>query len=236
VPEGWRPAPDSTVRVAARLRNGAPLVVERSFGRGRVLAFLTTAAPTWNNWARNPSFVVAVQDLQAFLAQRPGGGESRLVGAPLELQLDPARYQPQVGFGSPQAGAGAASAVVAALTSEGTLAASLAHTDLSGYYEARLLHTDGSGETRRWAVNVDAAEGDLTVLGAPQLAARLKGVKYRYDEAAAFQSAADDLAGYNLSEAVLYGLVLLLLAEQILAWSASYHPPRRHALRQGGAA
>ncbi len=43
-----------------------------SFGKGRVVAFLTTAAPTWNNWARNPSFVVAMQDLQAYLSQRPG--------------------------------------------------------------------------------------------------------------------------------------------------------------------
>ena len=34
VPEGWRPPPDSTVRVAARLRNGAPLVVERQFRQG----------------------------------------------------------------------------------------------------------------------------------------------------------------------------------------------------------
>ncbi len=99
VPEGWRPPPDSTVRVAARLRNGAPLVVERSFGKGRVMAFLTTAAPAWNNWARNPSFVVVVQDLQAYLSQRPGDEEqSRLVGSPLELRLDPAVYQPQVRF------------------------------------------------------------------------------------------------------------------------------------------
>ncbi len=83
VPKGWRPPPDSTFRVAARLRNGDPLVVERSFGKGRVLAFLTTAAPTWNNWARNPSFVVVVQDLQAYLAERPADQErSRLVGSP----------------------------------------------------------------------------------------------------------------------------------------------------------
>ena len=77
VPDGWRPPPDSTVRVAARLRNGAPLVVERSFGKGRVVAFLTTAAPAWNNWARNPSFVVAVQDLQAYLVAAAGRRASR---------------------------------------------------------------------------------------------------------------------------------------------------------------
>ena len=141
VPEGWRPPVDSTVRVAARLRNGAPLVVERNFGKGRVLAFLTTAAPTWNNWARNPSFVVAIQDLEAYLSGRPADVESRLVGSPLELRLDPAVYQPQVRFTSPQAGAGALNVASATPTADGTLAASLADTDLSGFYEARLART-----------------------------------------------------------------------------------------------
>ena len=210
VPEGWRPPPDSTVRVAARLRNGAPLVVERNFGKGRVLAFLTTAAPTWNNWARNPSFVVAIQDLEAYLSGRPADAESRLVGSPLELRLDPAVYQPQVRFTSPQAGAGAINGVNATPTAEGTLAASLADTDLSGFYEAQLARTDGATETRRYAINVDAAEGDLTALSGPQLAARLEGVKYQYEQAAALQSTTSELAGYNLSEALLYGLILLL--------------------------
>ena len=104
------------------------------------------------------------------------------------------------------------------------MAASLADTDLSGFYEARLARTDGATETRRYAINVDAAEGDLTAMNAPQLAARLEGVKYQYEQAAALQSTVSGLAGYNLSEALLYGLVLLLLVEQILAWSASYHP------------
>ncbi len=34
VPQGWRPPADSTVRVAASLRNGDPLVVERTFRQG----------------------------------------------------------------------------------------------------------------------------------------------------------------------------------------------------------
>ena len=32
-------------------------------------------------------------------------------------------------------------------------------------------------------------------------------------------------AGYNLGQSLLYLLVALLIGEQILAWSASYHPP-----------
>jgi hypothetical protein len=235
LPQGWRPPPDSTLSVVASLRNGAPLVVERRFGKGRVVAFLTTAAPTWNNWARNPSFVVVAQDLQAYLSQRPDEAESRLVGSPLVLRLDPAVYQPHVRFTTPETGAGATVALDASLSRDGSLVATLADTELSGFYEAQLTRIDGATERRRYALNVEPAEGDLSALGPEQLAARLEGAKYQYDQAAAFQSTAGELAGYNLGETILYGLILLLLAEQILAWSAGYHPAGRRGLAQGGA-
>jgi len=236
VPEGWRPSANSTVRVAAHLRNGAPLMVERRFGKGRVAAFLTTAAPMWNNWARNPSFVVVIQDLQAYLSERPAADQTRVVGSPLDITLDSAAYQSQVRFTSPAEGDSATNAANAVRTADGLMTASLADTDESGFYEARLTRNDGVIETRRYAINVDPAEGDLTALNAEQLAARLEGVKYKYEQASAFQSAASEIAGYNLSEALLYGLILLLLSEQVLAWSASYHTSTRRNPAPGGAA
>jgi hypothetical protein len=236
VSKGWRPSAKSGVRVAAHLRNGAPLVVERSFGKGRVLAFLTTAAPTWNNWAGNPGFVVAMQDLAAYLSERPAD-ESRLVGAPLVLRLDAKRYRAEVQFALPEQAIARSVPVNAVLGTDGTLTASFFDTDLSGFYEAQLVRSDNSVETRRYAVNVDPNEGDLAALDAQQLAPRLPGVKYQFERAAAFQTTTAELAGYNLGEAILYMLVLLLLGEQILAWSASYHPRRLTVtLPQGGAA
>ena len=236
VPNGWRPRRDSGVRVVAHLRNGAPLVVERPFGKGRVMAFLTTAAPTWNNWARNPSFVVAMQDLQAYLSERPGAGQSRLVGSPLVLQLDAAAYQPQITFTPPEESAAPPTTVNAVRGPDGTLTASFSDTDFSGFYEVKLTRSSGAVETRRDAVNVDPAEGDLKTATAEQIAAGLEGVKYQFEQAASFQLAPSEIAGSNLSEAILCGLVLLLIAEQVLAWSASYHPTRRSAPAQGGAA
>lgn len=235
VSNGWRPASDSTVRVIANLRTGAPLVVERDFGKGRVVAFLTTAAPTWNNWARNPSFVVVVQDLEAYMAQRPGDDQSRLVGAPLTLALDPAIYQPQVRLITPNVGRSGVSAVNAVPKMSGMLSAVLTDTDVSGVYETQLTRVDGASETRRYALNVDPAEGDLATTGPEQLAARLEGVKYKFEQATAFQTSAGELSGYNLSDVVLYALVILLVVEQLVAWSASYHPARsRRASAAGG--
>ena len=97
----WQPPDDGSVRVLAKLRNGAPLGGRKTFGKGRVIAFLTTAAPTWNNWARNPG-VVMFLDLQAYLVRRDAAAPSRQVGSPLEVTLDPAKYLPQVRFVTPQ--------------------------------------------------------------------------------------------------------------------------------------
>src|SRR5690606_27677765 len=61
VKKNWLPEEGSSTEIVARVRNGAPLVVEKKLGDGRVVAFLTTAAPHWNNWARaNPSFPVTM--------------------------------------------------------------------------------------------------------------------------------------------------------------------------------
>jgi len=235
--EGWQPDPESTTRVIAWLRNGAPLAVERRFGEGRVVALLTTAAPVWNNWARNPSFVVAVQDMQAYLSQRRSADDLHRVGSKLELQLDPEQYMSQVRFVTPTGnGATSQSATIDAVpTQQGPLAVSLSQTDAGGMYEARLTRTDGTAEVRRFAINVDAGEGDLDALSGPQLATRLEGVDYRYEQAATFRYAVNELAGYNVSQWLLYLLILLLIGEQILAYSISYHPPaRRRTAAAGG--
>lgn len=236
VPKDWRPEADPGVTVIARLRNGAPLAAERRFGRGRVVAFLTTAAPEWNNWAReNPSFVVSMLEMQAYLSARPAAEVPRLVGAPLEVKLDPGQYEPQVRFTTPKEDTSPTATVEAAPTADGQLEALLANTDTSGIYKARLTLKSGKEEARSWAVNVDADEGDLRTLTYPELAARLEGVKHEFQLASDYQYSSEQQAGYNLATALLCFLVLLLIGEQVLAYSASYHPPSlQHGDAGGG--
>ena len=58
---------DGAARTVQSGRDGSAL-----FGFGfLVVAFLTTAAPDWNNWANDPSFVVMLLQLQSFLASSP---------------------------------------------------------------------------------------------------------------------------------------------------------------------
>lgn len=234
VPRQWKPPPDARAQVLARLRNGAPLVVERQFGEGRVVAVLTTAGPQWNNWARNnPSFVVAMLEMQAYLARR-SADVVHAVGAPLVVPLDPARHGATVRIQTPEANA-APVTLHATRAAGGAWRATFSGTEVSGIYVAKLARKDGSEETLRWAVNVEPEEGDLQTTDSPRLAERLEGVAYTYEPAALFHSAAEEAAGYNLSRSLLYALVLLLIGEQVLARSATYHPPKDSLYRRRGA-
>jgi len=239
--EGWKPTSQQAVEVIARTRDKSPLVIERRFGQGAVLEFLTTLAPEWNDWAKNPSFVVVALKMQSYLATARRLDDPRLVGAPIDLKLEAAKYLPDVALVTPGEKAGSRQrierrALVAGSgggeTTE-TLQVSLGpslvegrlkgETDRAGIYEAWTKTTKGETEIRRWAVNVDPEEGNLATVGSADLLARLDPVKLKFHEAGQYQQ--DDVAqtGYNLSTMLLFGLVALLIGEQILAYTASYH-------------
>ncbi len=231
-PREWKPPAESGVRILARLRNGAPLVVEKPFGKGRVIAFTTTAAPQWNNWAKDPSFVIAMLQMQAYLANQPLGESSRQVGAPLETPLDPAQYESQVRIIPPMGAEGLPQVVDAAAVPDGPPTASFLDTYRQGVYRVQLTKKDASQEERLVAYNVDPTEGNLKLTSREQLTAALDPLHFTYTAADAFQYQAEE-AGLNLFQALLYGLLILLVAEQMLAYSASYHPASPTATAKG---
>jgi Aerotolerance regulator N-terminal len=231
VKKGWKPAEGSATAVIGSLRNGAPLVIDKKLGDGRVVAFLTTAAPNWNNWARdNPSYVVAMLELQSYLSSGRQTDPSQLVGTPLVVPVDLKKFQQQVEFMTPAEGTADRVVIKAEPQENGPAKAILTDTDISGVYEAQLTGNDNTVQGIAVPYNVDAAEGDLTVIAPDQLASELTGVVYDYHRAADLHFDSRDMQGNNLSEKVLYLLIFLLVAEQLLAYSASYHPTRA----QGG--
>lgn len=225
---------DSSVEVIATLRNGAPLVVQRQFGKGRVVAFLTTAGPLWNNWARgNPSYVVTMLELQAYLSRPVSEGESNLVGDDLEISFDAAMFNPQVRWLPPADRGLEPSSSEAVLQDNGTFVARYPAAPVSGVYRAELAAKNGGREARQLAVNVDPVEGNLDLVDGPGLAARLDGIDYRYESVNTFQYAEEEFAGTDLTDILLYGLLALLLLEQLFAYWIGDHPPR--TVTQGGA-
>jgi Aerotolerance regulator N-terminal len=235
--DGWKPDPANPVEIIARLRDKAPLVIEKKFGAGTVLQFTSSCAPLWNDLAKNPSFVVVVLKMQSYLAKANRLDDPRLVGAPLDLQLESAKYRSDIAFVvpgerpgsrqkfdrqavSPEAGA---ATITASLVRPAGSANGEADTARRGIYEAWPISTKGEIDLRRWAFNVDPDEGDLTGLESTELLGKLDPVKVAYHQADQYEQEEISSTGYNLSYVIMAVLVLLLIGEQLLAYSASYH-------------
>ena len=77
---------------------------------------------------------------------------------------------------------------------------------------------------RRYALNVDTRESDLAIVNSQQLADELNGIKIEIHQPDEFSYADSDSSGFSWSQVLLYGLIGLLLGEQVLAYFASYHP------------
>jgi uncharacterized membrane protein len=221
-------ASGSTVRLLARLRNGAPLVVEQAFGQGRVLAFLTSYAPYWNDMVLGPTVLVALR-LQAYLGVARRAADTRLVGTEIQLPLSAEQYRedlraflptedpaaPLVIDRSARKPDEAARQFVAAILPR--------ETQRSGIYEMWLRRVDGALQAARFAVNVDPREGDVAQVPVSQLVADLDPVPVEIGYADQYESALVTPTGFNQSMLLLSLLVLLLLVEQALAYLNSYH-------------
>jgi hypothetical protein len=240
---GWQPPTDGTAQIIARLRNGAPLVVEKKYGKGRVVAQLTklssaaTPLGRWSNWSLNPAFPVLANELASYLAVSHDADPLLDIGADLIVSTEEGKYDPRFRFLLPANSApsdhtlSTNSAIkstrpevtVEATSANGRLTAKLERVAESGVYEAQLQPLTGPPERRAFAVNVPNAEGDLAITPAPDISRQLVGVDFQMHDAADMTLDSRQLAGFQMSDALLGGLIVMLLAEQMIAYLASYH-------------
>lgn len=213
------------------VRTGQPLVVERRLGAGTAVAVLTSAAPTWNNWARgNPSWVVVLLELQSHLARNRRQSEAVTIGGDVAVRLVAGADEPEVEFLVPPDGAVVRQ--TARPDGPGGYLATLPAAEVAGVYEARWRRLDGTAGSRRIAVNVSPDEGRLERIGREGLAEALAGIPFRYDRADAVSASAAGDAAPSLVWPLLAAVVALLVAEQLAAYAGGYHStalPRRTA-------
>jgi hypothetical protein len=228
----FAPAPGAGFRRLLSLRNGMPLAVERPCGAGMAVAVLTTAAPTWNNWARgNPSWVVVLLELEAHLARGRRRSAETAAGADLPVRLEQGVDEIEVDFVLPPEGTVVRQTAEA--TAAGVIEARLRRPREPGGYRARWRRLDGTERERLFAVNVVADEGRLRRIGREELARALPGIPFRFETAESPRAAAASPAGMPLARPLLCLVLALLVAEQVLACAAGYHavtPRKRPAV------
>ena len=219
------------VRTLATLRTGEPLVLEHKFGSGNVITVLTTASPEWNNWATDYSYVVVQLEMIKYIARTDRSPEARQVGEPIQLSLNPADYTDNVEILSPGTEGERTTRLQAAPEQQETnskaplrLSATYRETDDPGIYTVRLQGQSQVSEERLIAYNVAPREGDLQLATTPDIRKRLGGNnKVTLQEFGQLEWVQGKEAGSEIRQWLLWALLILLIAEQALAYRLSYH-------------
>ena len=224
------------VQVLARLRNGAPFVVEKKLGKGRVVVQLCKLSPkptglgVWSTWSVNPVFPVVANELAGYLTATHRESNLQEIGSDLHFSLSEEEYEPEIHVHPPRKASGKEISLTPP-AKEGQYLVDAGKAMVSGIWRFELTPREQAPSSHLVAVNVASAEGDLAHLDRDALATQLDGIEYRFSLASQLKAADEQLAGFRLGDTFLALLVIVLFVEQWLAYKASYHGPAEGAGR-----
>lgn len=236
------------VEVVALGPERRPLILDKQFGEGHVVAVLTGLDTSWSTWAQDPTFVVFALRTMGYLGSfrreptsGPVGapivgtftGEALLPGAEVLLPAKGETARAKLDYQAQPSADGSSSTV--------KLAIDLARQDNDaveallrpGVFELWMQTSDGKYVVRNIAHNVTADEGSLARVTHKELEDKLQPIKISIQSAEALTDAGWEPEAASHSTALLGLLIMMLLGEQALAYSASYHVPK---IVRGGAA
>ena len=206
------PQRDDTT-VICSFEQGAPALVEKAFGRGRVLQFAFTANDAWTDLPRRPGYLLLMQEVASYVARDRQKGKNLLVGDTVLRDVGPEALVSKITLATP------GGSVNLAPTPEANRARlKFENTGAAGVYELK-MERDGTTLQDVFTVNVDPAESDLHHIGPEQLRRVFPDFRFRYLTAASGleTSLKDTLAKSDLWKQLLLAALVLMCIESILA-------------------
>jgi len=216
VPAGTQAA---EVRVLARFTDPdrSPAILERRYGRGRVVFLAVPADSDWTDWPENAGYLIFLQELTRSLAQTAPSTADLHVGRPLVLPLDIRTYRPEAVLTPP--GGEPLSKTAALVDAEQDAGWRLREDDVShrGVYHWTLTRLDGRTEKQSTAVNLAPEDSDLRRIEPDQLRESFRDAPVDIVRGADWFTTSKDSGSNELWWWVLVGLMGVLFAEQGLA-------------------
>lgn len=167
------------VKVLARFSDpaGSPALVERRFGRGKVILVATSADYEWTDMLKEPGYLILVDQLAQYLASQPQAYKNVLVGEPIEYFLRIEEYAKLFHLVTPHQGI---TSLAPAKVGERGFFLSYRNTEDSGaYVMERPSEENGKTELLTYfTVNVDPQEGDVARVSEEELRQRFPGFKF----------------------------------------------------------
>jgi hypothetical protein len=196
--------------------SGAPVLLEKSLGRGQVFQFTTTADTTWNNMALTPVFPLVMQQIVTYLSGREFE-RPRTVGDSLTLTYVEEPDASDAVFDTPSG----QTIAVPVREVGGQFVALLENADEAGYYTAK-VSVQAAGVPI--PVNVDPRESQVACLGDAELRGSLEPLGLQVlasgDElGAAIEASRTGRSAWRLFmiAALVFLLVECLLADRMLS-------------------
>ena len=209
------PKQAKNVRVIARFDTGSPAIVEKSFGRGKVVLFASSADAEWNNFGPTGALLVAIHELVGHLVAGGFWQHNVTVHQPYRRTFAPEDLVQATAIKPP---------------GETSLAKKLSpfgqppkivftETDAAGLYELELTRKDGTKQPMEYfAVNPPPEESDLTRYTPEQARAAIPAIEFKY------ATSVDELrlavrrsrSGRDLARALLLTVLALACVELIL--------------------
>jgi hypothetical protein len=210
-------------RVLARWNDaeGSPMVMDRRFGDGRVILFLTTADRSWGDWATDATYVLAVRQAVLDIAGSLGNSATLLVGQPVVQPVDPGRPPAAASVRRPEATA----PDVAAVDRTDPAAPYITYTQTvrHGLYELTWVEPGVGEQQSLHAINTDPAESDLTPLDRRDIEQILSPLEIDISRVGQLENSQADL-GRELWRTVLLWVIALVVVESAFAtWVGRDH-------------
>jgi len=162
--------PREGARVIAQLRNDLPVIIERDYGRGRVMMVTTAVDLDWSNLPLRRIYVPIVHRMVAYMSGRKAMYHAYSVGDTVEFRALAKHYKERIKVITPD---GKSSYVRPKI--EGSYAvATFEQTAEPGRYKV-LAHKDFSNHDG-FSVNPDVSESDVTMIPTRKLEEEFKGL------------------------------------------------------------
>lgn len=211
------------LRVPVRLDDAefSPLLVEKTFGRGRVALLTTSSDDDWNLLPHDQSgaYLIFVDRLAQHLSYQAGGFRNLQVGDSLEYILKPEEYAPRFSLLTPEK---ASIGLSPQRLQEDVFLLVYRNADRSGLYALEREVEGGPYRTELlsyFAVNVDPEEGDLDRVSAEELRGRWgQSFVFQYqDTLDPAEKQERKPPASRLWKYLLYAVLALVLVESLLA-------------------
>jgi CARDB protein len=201
----------------------SPAIVEKAFGKGRVVAFSIPADSDWHNWPSDPSYLLIVQDFVRYLAADRGNRGLLRVGEPIRQPVDLTQYELDATLTGPRELKANLQAAQPSSASATTDQPTVWHIEYpaapsQGCYELKLTRRDGGTDILLFAANVDPTEGDLKRADRQTLEREWVGTNVQILSAAQGQALADSGTQTEIWWYLLWTVVAVLSCEQLLGW------------------